>query len=455
MSSARLPAMPDWPGRIDSSEGRVLRPFKGRARQLILLVQLGVVALSAFAIWSWVPDTLDSLDKQSASDFPNFNGAALLVREGFGDELYDRTPEPGADLVRYCDAPPEAFPDALTFAGPADACRALKGNFRSPPSVLFLYIPLSYAGHDLAYEIAFFVLAAASIALAAWTASYFSSWPARLAVALAILALPILQLALRLSQPSAIYALALLAGFILDRRKRPTLAGAAFAIVSMKPQFLVLPMVLLAVNGSTRTVVWTAIFSSAAFLAGAALVGPQAMIHYFELNFELLTDGPALLQEAWMYNWQGFALALTGEPQRLPAAMLSLATLLALGVVWMRRLPGIPAITIATSLLAAPYVLFYDWIILAAAGALAACALTEWRQRVWLGVIMLLVAGGVWATQDDLPVFGNRSGGIPSGVIYWSTASLALALMVAAVAFEAFRATPGGQAAAADRDPRE
>jgi hypothetical protein len=430
--------MSSSPGGVTGNQSGLPVSLKSPAHVFIVLAQLAVIAASIVALWFWVPDTIDSWNEQRASDFPNFNGAALLTREGLGDRLYDRSPERDDELQQFCEVPRQILEEQLTFVGPGDACRALSGNFRSPPSLILFYLPGSFLSPDDAYHATFVVLAIASIALAAWAASTFQSWPARVAVFLAILAMPILQLALRLSQPSAIYALALLAGVAFDSRRMSAPAGICFALLSLKPQFLLLPLIYLAFRGSTRTVAWTVGISASLFLAGLLAIGPATLASYVQLNIDLLRDGPHPLQQAWMYNWQGFALALTGEPQRTAAALLSVATLLLLAVAWLRNRQTSWALTVAAGVLAVPYVLFYDWVMLASAAALASLLLAAERARQWLGAAMLLVWGGIWLTHQSLPFFGTRSGSLPEGEVYWSTLSLALAMVVTAIVVERF-----------------
>lgn len=437
-----LRAMSSSARGITGSRSGVPAFLKSPPHIVCLVTQLAVIAASIVALWFWLPDTIDSWNEQRASDFPNFNGAARLAREGLGDRLYDRSREQDDELQKFCGIPDDFLDEQLTFTGPGDACRALSGNFRSPPSLILFYLPGSFLSAEDAYHATFIVLAVCSLALAAWVASAFQSWPARIAVFLGILALPILQLGLRLSQPSAVYALAILGGFAFDARRMPGPAGLCFALLSLKPQFLVLPLIYLAYRGSYRTVGWSVGISAALFVGGALLIGPETLVDYVQLNINLLRHGPHPLQQAWMYNWQGFALALTGEPQRTASTLLAISTLLLLGVAWLRNPGPSAALTVAVGVLAVPYVLFYDWVLLAPAAALAAGCLVGQPARAWLGGVMLVVWAAIWATHQSLPFFGSHTGELPDGEIYWSTLSLALALIVAAVLFERSAARP-------------
>ncbi|HEX5939830.1 MAG TPA: glycosyltransferase family 87 protein [Dehalococcoidia bacterium] len=405
-------------------------------RPALLVVQAAVIVASLIALWYWLPDTFDSWNNERASDFPNFNGSALLVREGFGDRIYDRTPARDEELLEFCNIPDELADASLTFTGPNDACRALDGNFRSPPSIIFLYLPGSFLPGDGAYHAAFIVIALATVALATWTAAYFDSWPARLAVFLAVLALPITQLALRLSQPAALYGLAMLAGFTFHARRMPVPAALCFSFLSLKPQFLVLPLLYLLYRRSWRTALWTACLSIAGFLAGAALVGPTATWNLVELTYDLTIDGPHPLQQAWMYNWQGFALALAGEPLRTAATLLSISSLMLVAVACVRRPAASAALVIAASVLVVPYVLFYDWLILCGAAAIAMAYFSATEGRNWLGVLFLFVWVGVWATHESLPLFGSQAGDLPESEVYWSTVSLVIAMVGYAILSE-------------------
>ncbi|MPZ22302.1 MAG: DUF2029 domain-containing protein [Dehalococcoidia bacterium] len=397
-------------------------------------VQVAVIIAALVALVMWLPDTLDSWDNELESDFPNFNGAALLVREGLGGQLYAERPDFGdRELREYCDI---AQPGASAGGGgPHFACRALLGNFRSPPSLIVAYLPISFLPGDTPYHVSFALCAMGALALAALPLRHLQSRLSQAAFFLGVLSLPILQLSVRLSQPSVLYALAAYGGFMLNARGQPALAGAAFAVLSFKPQFLILPLAFLCYTRAWATAAWTAGVSGALLITGAALVGPEAVGNYVDLNLELLERGPVALQQAWMYNWEGFLRVLTGGPQQLIARLLGLATLVVLVSLWVRRPDIAPAASIAASVLAMPYALFYDWTLLAAAAGLAVAALAVPQERAFAGGLMVMVWAAIWATQPSLPLFGTGGTTLPDGTIYWSTLSLALALILALASY--------------------
>jgi Glycosyltransferase family 87 len=226
-----------------------------------------------------------------------------------------------------------------------------------------------------------------------------------------------------------------LTGFMLERRGKHVPAAVAFALLSFKPQFLILPLLALLYLRSWRTAAWTAGLSVALILAGFALVGPEVAVNYVELNIDLLQDGPAPITTAWMYNWEGFLFALSGEAQELLSRLLSLATLLIAVSLVLGRRDLTATLAVAVTALAAPYVLFYDWTLLVASAALAAVVLTLPRERWLASALMFGVWCAIWATHDSLPIFGTQSGELPDGTVYWSTLALGMALVVIVAAF--------------------
>ncbi|MEX2237140.1 MAG: glycosyltransferase family 87 protein [Dehalococcoidia bacterium] len=408
-------------------------------QSLALAAQIALVVASLILLVRWLPDTLGRWDNEEDSDFPNFNGAAVLVREGHGDKLYDEDVLPN-DL-EYCRGRFEGEGEFSAGGGPHNACRALAANFRSPPSILLVYLPLSLLPGKAPYIVSFLFCVAGALALAAYPTRYLAAPLPRLAFFLAVLSLPIVHFAVRFSQPSMLYALALLAGFVLQRRGNHVAAAVAFSVLGFKPQFLVLPLALLAYWRDWKTVGWTVGIVVAALLAGFVIVGPDAAVNYVEFNLKLLQGGPDspfvrpgwVFQQNLMYNWDGFLRALTGEGQSLIARLLTLSTLLFLVNAWARERNFAPAATVAVSLLATPYVLFYDWTIAAAALALFFFLIKDPRQRLLGGGLAIGVWVAIWVTHKSIPVFGGDDA-LPDGSIYWATLALAGALLVAGVA---------------------
>lgn len=174
----------------------------------------------------------------------------------------------------------------------------------------------------------------------------------------------------------------LLGGGLLLLRRHPVWAGLLFGLLSYKPQMgLVLPFLLLAGRH------WLAFGSAAVttlllLLASRLVLGGEAWSLYLG---ETLGAQGALLQNFEFTSLAFYMAALrAGAPQWLAGVLQAGACVLAIGgAVWAARrdMPaGLQAAIVMTgTFLAAPYVLPYDMMIVAAAILLAAGSGTTWR----------------------------------------------------------------------------
>jgi hypothetical protein len=287
---------------------------------------------------------------------------------------------------------------------------ALRGEAASAYDLDALHrAQVAFIGHDFPgflgwhYPPLFLIVAALlallpyTAAFLAWimaTASAFAALLARIAGARAAwigLALPPAMASALIGQ-NGFFTAALFSGFLLLLPSSPVAAGLLAALLSYKPQFgLLIPVALIA-GGYWRAFAAAAL-GVAAWVVASALIAPAtlaAFLHALPQTAQsVLDDGSA----GWSKLASIFGLARsagTGNATAWPlqgivAVMAALLVLL----VWRRDGDFAPkaALLAAASLLATPYVYFYDLLLLAVALAFLR------RQRAFDGAEQLLLAG--------------------------------------------------------------
>jgi hypothetical protein len=226
------------------------------------------------------------------------------------------------------------------------------------------------------------------------TASGFAALLARIAGGRAAwmgLALPPAMACAMIGQ-NGFFTAALFAGFLLLLPPAPLAAGLLAAMLSYKPQFgLLIPVALIA-GGHGRAFAAAAL-GVAAWIGACALIAPSALAAFLHA---LPQTARAVLDEGsagWFKLASLFGLARSAGVGNetawlLQAIATALATLL-VALVWRRRVDFAPkaALLAAASLLATPYIYFYDLVILAVPLAFL------WRQRRFDTVEQGLMAG--------------------------------------------------------------
>lgn len=256
-----------------------------------------------------------------------------------------------------------------------------------------------------------FLLVAALLALLPYTAAFllwvtataagFAALLARIAGARAAwlgLALPP-ALASAMTGQNGFFTAALFAGFLLLLPSAPVAAGLLAAALSYKPQFgLLIPLALIA-GGHWRAFTAAAL-EVAAWIGACALIAPAtltAFLHALPKTAQsVLGEGSA----GWFKLASVIGLVRSADGSNATAWLLQgIATALAamlVVLVWRRKLDFAPkaALLAAASLLATPYVYFYDLPVMAVALAFL------WRQRTFdateqalLAAIMVCLAG--------------------------------------------------------------
>ena len=292
-------------------------------------------------------------------DYKAFRTGAEMTAEGRLAEAYD----------------PDAFLAALSALdqGGEDMF------WMYPPHGSLLMAPLSlgsYAGAAFAFL--------AVIAGAIYAAGRLAGGAHRAGALLLVFSVPS-AFALLLGQAAPLFG-ALLVFALLEGRTRPVLAGAALALVTVKPHYgLMVPLFLLC-HGQWRVI-------AAAGAGTVALVGLSLLSLGAEPWAAWIqnADGPA---RAFIYD-NLFAsmpsfhqyLRLLGAPMSTANAAQALAVPVGLLAVWAtRRLPYRQhvAATLLTTCAVMPYLWFYDWLPVMAAILILGRGEADARPPLWL-----------------------------------------------------------------------
>jgi hypothetical protein len=287
--------------------------------------------------------------------------------------------------------------------------------FYSPGLALLLH-PLTYFGMRAAFTVYFGLNLAALLGIAWLAQRGVVSLPAKLAVALGVLALPQTHWALRVGHFTEVLAFALLAGLLVAPR-RPVLGGALIAVLALKPQYLLVPLLFLAWTRNWRALgaaVGVPALLGAAGVAAMALRDPSGagmFVYTAQYYVEKLPQAAEFLSvgqrdqwypQAWQYSWYGFLVSagidrnplIAGELIALSAAV----TLLA----WKRCSASVgAAAAVLGMLLVTPHTSFYNWSMLAVAAALL--LRSDVRPRALAGVLIAMGALAAAASQRATP----------------------------------------------------
>lgn len=294
--------------------------------------------VAAAAVLEWIANARHPI----ARDFLSFWGAARLVLTGRPWEAYDN-------------ATLHAVQSAVANFGVAGA----QMPFPYPPAYLALVAPFGLLSFPLAMAIwvivtfALYLLAARKlIPLAGWLPLAF---PAAYATA-------------AIGQNGFLTAAIFMAGMTLMRR-RPVVSGLVLGCLVVKPQLALLLPVAFVAGRSWRAIAGAAVSSTAILLAGLLSFGPAttaAWLSQLPLYARIGRDGLVGWPElASVYAFArqlgvGFGLAMALH------AMVALVSAAAVWRIW--RSPAQDGLKIAAlaagSMLASPYLFYYDGLIL-------------------------------------------------------------------------------------------
>jgi len=309
----------------------------------------------------------------------------------------------GGDFVAFWSAARETLsgdmaalytPDGLQAAmqehRPEAAVEGLTWQY--PPHASLLFSPIGFLPYELAYALW------CGLGLAAFSGVLISIGVRGRALIAALATIPVL-IALNTGQ-NALFTASLLLLAVFYARQAPIVAGLAAALLTVKPQLgLLLPVLFLA-GGHWRAFGAAAIGSLLIWGGSALLLGRETWAAFFEFIGVVsgsVTDGNMPLYK--MVNVYA-AARLAWIPDLIAVALAGVSYLLAVGaVVWVCRKTSDPkwhyAVLASTTLLSAPYSMYYELVLLVPALWFVAerAFRSTWLawERESLAAVMLLV----------------------------------------------------------------
>lgn len=363
-------------------------------------VMLLLVALIALQLLIWVQavQARGGLDIYvRGSDFSPTLAAVELLRAGNGAQLYDIAAQQDAQVVvltPYRTLPPNTL---LPFL--------------HPPFEALLLAPLrgvSYGGLYLIWSALSLTAFIGTLILLARALPL--PLPTRLLLLLGCCSYNAIHYALWLGQSSPFVTLGLCGAFVALRRGRVGWAGIALALVTLKPQLLLVIGPALLLLGYWRVVLVSAVTLVAASVAAMPFLGVLWPFSYARFLVAITTwDGYTLIFPEIMPNWRGIVVNISwggpGQPVIPIVAGLSLATIVALAwvawrarpllraPVWDMRMDLFWAFAVLLAILVAPHLYLHDltalvipaWIVVATlhAGLWPIALARSWPVLFW------------------------------------------------------------------------
>ncbi len=321
--------------------GSWLTPARIRGYALLVLAisLAGLIGLLATS-----EHLIDRNGKPIGTDFSNVYAAGVLTLSGKAPDAYDPKLQHEAEIAVFegRDVP---------FFG-----------WHYPPFFLMVAALLALMPYALA------LLCWLAVSLPAFMAAVYAIVPRR-ETWLATAAFPAVFVNVGHGQ-NAFFTAALLGGFLTLLDRRPVLAGVLLGLLSYKPQFGILIPLALLVTGR-----WTTILSAAAtvaaLIAASTLLFGMSVWHAFA---ESATFTRTIVLEAGGTGWEKIQSLFSavrmwgGGIEAAYVAQGALALVLAATIVWLWRSQAafeLKAAALAVaSLLATPYVLDYDMVVL-------------------------------------------------------------------------------------------
>jgi hypothetical protein len=287
-------------------------------------------------------------------------------------------------------------------------------NATYSPGLGVLMHPLAHFSMRVAFLIYTGVNVAALLGIAFIAQRSVESMPAKVAIALGVLALPQTHWAIRVGHFMPVLAFATLCGMMLAER-RPVAAGMLIGVLALKPQYLPVPVLYFLWTHN-----WRAFLSSVGTLAGLAAAGVGAavwtagpeMVMYTVRHYtgsvgyltHHLTAGQQdqIYVEGWQYSWYGFLVSAGIDPNPLLAADLLLLSLAGMLLAWWKCTPSVAKVaTVLGMLLLTPHSTFYNWSLISVAGVLL--LRSDVRPRYLAPVMIAGIALAAAATQNATP----------------------------------------------------
>ncbi len=315
-------------------------------RRLLRIMLILQVALTVFFI-AGSHDAFVKLPVPTTTDFASFYAAGVLANEG--------RPAAAYDLQQH-----RATEERITAPG------IDYKFFFNPPVFLLICAPLAH----LPYLLAFVLFEAATCA--AWMAVTLRIAGGGTLAILGLAAIPSVYWAAGWGQNS--FLTATLMGFgtlLLD--SNPIAAGAAFGALCFKPHFGILIPVALLAAGRFRAIAGAALSVSVLVALSLACFGRDAWLAFIDMathSRSTIESGRVMfaghVDPGGAARLLGFSAATGWEIQ----ICFSVATAVAVGLIWRRGQREVrSAALIAGTLVAMPFVLFYDLVMAGVAAA--------------------------------------------------------------------------------------
>ncbi|MGB2695284.1 MAG: glycosyltransferase family 87 protein [Dehalococcoidia bacterium] len=371
MAVQTLSPQPFYRSLLRGRDGLVAGQIGVRTRSIALHVLTALLALLAIGLWCYliahVVDTWDGDTADRREDVVAYYAAGRLVSEGRAVDLYD--PDVLAETEHFVLGRPAGWHNGLAYL--------------NPPFVAALFQPLTHLPYGAAQAL-WFALGALAVAI-----SLVLLWPelrrlprrwAAVFVLASFASFPVFW-SLLYGQISSLVLLSwvLCYRWLKDGRELP--AGLALALVLIKPQLAVVPVLYLVTTGRWRALAGFALGAIVLVGISVALVGPQtALVSYPMFLVESLRWSDEYgVDRTHMFGWSSFfGWALPGASTTgllYLTGVASALTLFAAMFVWRRhqRL-GIGAMTVfslaAATILVSPHLHAQDLQILLVPAAL-------------------------------------------------------------------------------------
>lgn len=329
--------------------GKWLTPARRRVYPRLLLLATALAVI----VWTFLSlDMVDPNGRPLGTDFSNVYAAGKLTLQGQPWAAYDPVLQHAAEKQVFGG-------QDVPFYG-----------WHYPPLFLFAAAALALLPYGWA------LFAWMTLTLPVYVMAVRSITPHKEAIILA-LAFPAVLVNLGHGQNGFLTA-GLLGGALVLLQNRPVQAGILFGLLAYKPQFGVLIPLILAASGR-----WPAFASAAAtVLVAAAITVLVYGTDVWSAFLESTAFTRSVVLEAGGTGWEKIQSIFSavrmwgGGVETAYAAQFTLAALLAASLVWLWRQPvafNLKAAALATaSLLATPYVLDYDLVVLGVAIAFLA-----------------------------------------------------------------------------------
>lgn len=369
----------------------------------------------------------------TSGDFVAFSIGGYIIRHANAAQLYDLDTQARAQMA---------------LLGPE--AQASRGMVLSDGLALYVYPPFvawMFAGlAALSPTQAYLLWTGVNVLLLVVTVYALTSLPGlatrrtRLLAGLAVLAFfPTLVVFIK-GQLSFLILALLSAAFLSLRRGREGLAGLWLGLGLVKPQLVIVPVIVLAYQRRWRAVLAFAGVALLLAVISIAVVGPAGLLDYIHLLWQVgrETTHDSLVHPVYMLNWRGMVTrgaALLADigirtPQASVLGSYGLLSLLSLGLLlhaWRRPWPdsraeleSLWALTVVVGMLVSPHLHIYDLSLLILVGLLVMgtpqISQTGWRGLLGIGhvapflsfpigrvvqarvcsTVMVVLAGALW-----------------------------------------------------------